>query len=93
MGSPLAMSPPSVLTGIGPSISVAPSAMSFSCSPSAQKPFSAMWMTSAPASVSCSWIDVDVLGADPGLLVRGPRRVDGGGDVLLDRRPGSWTTS
>jgi hypothetical protein len=36
MGSPLAMSPPSVLTGIGPPISVAPSAMSFSCSPSAE---------------------------------------------------------
>ena len=56
IGSPLAMRPPSVLTGIGPSISVAPSAMSFSCSPSAQNPFSAMWMTSAPASVSWSWI-------------------------------------
>ena len=56
MGSPLAMRPPSVLTGSGPPISVAPSAMSFSWSPSAQKPFSAMWITSAPASVSCSWM-------------------------------------
>ena len=56
MGSPLAMRPPSVLMGMGPVISVAPSATSFSCSPSAQKPFSAMWMTSAPASVSCSWM-------------------------------------
>ncbi|EUA49927.1 lipid-transfer domain protein [Mycobacterium xenopi 3993] len=32
IGSPLAMSPPSVLTGIGPLISVAPSATSFCCS-------------------------------------------------------------
>ena len=55
-GSPLAMRPPSVLTGSGPPISVAPSAISFSCSPSAQKPFSAMWITSAPASVSWSWM-------------------------------------
>ena len=54
MGSPLAMSPPSVFTGRRPSISVAPWASSASCSPSLQNPFSAMWMTSAPASVSWS---------------------------------------
>jgi hypothetical protein len=52
IGSPLAISPPSVLTGMAPCISVAPSASSFSCSPSAQNPHSAMWMISAPASVS-----------------------------------------
>src|SRR5207302_1839083 len=53
---PLAISPPSVLTGRGPSISSAPSATSFSWSPSVQKPFSARWMISAPASVSWSWM-------------------------------------
>ncbi len=54
IGSPLAISPPSVLIGSEPWISVAPSASSFSCSPSAHRPVSAMWMISAPASVSCS---------------------------------------
>ena len=34
IGSPLAIRPPSVLTGIGPPISVSPSAISRSCSPS-----------------------------------------------------------
>ena len=55
MGSPLAMQPPSVLTGSRPPISVSPPATIASCSPSLQKPHSARCMTSAPLSVSCSW--------------------------------------
>ena len=65
IGSPLAISPPSVLIGIGPAISVPPSASIFSCSPSAQKPHSAMWITSAPASVSCSWMTSTSTGPTP----------------------------
>ena len=55
MGSPLHSSPPSVLTASAPSTAVAPDRMRRSCSPSAQNPFSAIWMISAPASESCSW--------------------------------------
>ena len=48
---------PSVgVDGSGPPISVSPSVISFSCSASSHSPFSAMWMISAPASVSWSWI-------------------------------------
>ena len=67
MGSPFAMSPPSVLTGSEPPISSAPSATSASWSPSAQKPFSARWITSAPASVSCSWITSTSSGPIPAI--------------------------
>ena len=67
IGSPLAMRPPSVLTGRLPPISVAPSASSASCSPSLQNPFSAMWMTSAPASVSCSWTTSTSSGPSPAI--------------------------
>ena len=55
MGSPLARRPPSVLIGRRPPISVSPAWMSASCSPSLQKPFSAMCIISAPDSVSWIW--------------------------------------
>ena len=67
IGSPLAIKPPSVLTGSFPPISSSPSATSASCSPSAQKPFSARWITSAPASVSCSWMTSTSVGALPAI--------------------------
>ena len=86
IGSPLAMSPPSVFTGSRPPISVAPSASSCSCSPSAQKPFSAMWMTSAPASVSCSWTTSTSSGPMPAFSYAARGRVDGRAGVLLERQ-------
>ena len=54
IGSPQARQPPSVLIGSVPPRRVAPASSSCSCSPSAQKPFSAMCMISAPLSVSCN---------------------------------------
>ena len=72
---------------------VAPSASSRSWSPSAQNPFSAMWIDLGPGVGVLQLDHVDVPRADPGLLVRGARHVNGRRRSALGRGKDGVCTS